>query len=107
MEIVRNGQKILLTEWELFQAYEEQKYLYLKESVLENMEDCLPKEMYSKLKANEDYKERSITLFQKYYEDYHMEYDVALKEAIRDSAKKFLDAEKAELIEEKGRYSKG
>lgn len=28
---------------ELFQAYEEQKYLYLKESVLENMEDCLPK----------------------------------------------------------------
>lgn len=34
MEIVRNGQKILLTEWELFQAYEEQKYLYLKESVL-------------------------------------------------------------------------
>ena len=30
MEIVRNGQKILLTEWELFQAYEEQKYLYLK-----------------------------------------------------------------------------
>ena len=47
MEIVRNGQKILLTEWELFQAYEEQKYLYLKESVLENMEDCLPKEMYS------------------------------------------------------------
>ena len=50
MEIVRNGQKILLTEWELFQAYEEQKYLYLKESVLENMEDCLPKEMYSKLK---------------------------------------------------------
>ncbi|MFR3413611.1 MAG: hypothetical protein ACLTS1_14880 [Coprococcus sp.] len=43
----------------------------------------------------------------KYYEDYHMEYDVALKEAIRDSAKKFLDAEKAELIEEKGRNSKG
>ena len=97
MEIVRNGQKILLTEWELFQAYEEQKYLYLKESVL----------MYSKLKANEDYKERSITLFQKYYEDYHMEYDVALKEAIRDSAKKFLDAEKVELVEEKGRNSKG
>ena len=30
-----------------------------------------------------------------------MEYDVALKEAIRDSAKKFLDAEKAELVEEK------
>ena len=60
MEIVRNGQKILLTEWELFQAYEEQKYLYLKESVLENMEDCLPKEMYSKLKANEDYKETSL-----------------------------------------------
>lgn len=38
---------------------------------------------------------------------YHMEYDVALKEAIRDSAKKFLDAEKAELVEEKGRNSKG
>ena len=36
-----------------------------------------------------------------------MEHDVALKEAIRDSAKKFLDAEKAELIEEKGRNSKG
>ena len=71
------------------------------------MEDCLPKEMYSKLKANEDYKERSITLFQKYYEDYHMESDVALKEAIRDSAKKFLDAAKAELVEEKGRNSKG
>ena len=34
---------------------------------------------------------------------YHMEYDVALKEAIRDSAKKVLDAEKAELVEEKGR----
>ena len=64
MEIVRNGQKILLTEWELFQAYEEQKYLYLKESILENMEDYLPKEVYSKLKANEDYRERCITLFQ-------------------------------------------
>ncbi len=97
MEIVRNGQKILLTEWELFQAFEEQKYLYLKESVLENMEDYLQEEIYGKLKANEDYIERSVTLFQKYYEDYHMEYDVALKEAIRDSAKKFLDAAKRNL----------
>ena len=50
MEIVRNGQKILLTEWELFQAYEEQKYLYLKESVLEIWKTVF-KEMYSKLKA--------------------------------------------------------
>ena len=41
MEIVRNGQKILLTEWELFQAYEEQKYLYLKENVLDNMEKTI------------------------------------------------------------------
>ena len=85
MEIVRNGQKILLTEWELFQAYEEQKYLYLKESILENMEDY------------EDYRERCITLFQKCYEDYRMEHDVALKEAIRDSAKVFLDAAKRNL----------
>lgn len=107
MEIVRNGQKILLTEWELFQAYEEQKYLYLKESVLENMEEYLSKEVYGKLEANEDYRERSIALFQKYYEDYHMEYDVALKEAICDSAKEFLDAEKMELVEEKERNSKG
>ena len=60
MEIVRNGQKILLTEWELFQAYEEQKYLYLKENVLDNMEDYLPQKVYSKLKANEDYRERCI-----------------------------------------------
>ena len=97
MEIVRNGQKILLTEWELFQAYEEQKYSYLKESILENMEDYLPKEVYSKLKANEDYRERCITLFQKCYEDYRMEHDVALKEAIRDSAKVFLDAAKRNL----------
>lgn len=97
MEIVRNGQKILLTEWELFQAYEEQKYLYLKESVLENMEDCLPKEMYSKLKANEDYKERSITLFQKYYEDYHMEYDVALKRQSAILRKSFLMQKKQNL----------
>ena len=37
-----------------------------------------------------------------------MEYDVALKEAIRDSAKKvFLMQKKAELVEEKGRNSKG
>ena len=97
MEIVRNGQKILLTEWELFQAYEEQKYLYLKESILENMEGYLPKEVYSKLKANEDYRERCITLFQKYYEDYRMEHDVALKEVIRDSAKAFFDAAKRNL----------
>ena len=92
MEIVRNGQKILLTEWELLQAYEEQKYLNLKENVLDNMEDYLPQKVYSKLKANEDYRERCISLFQKYYEDYRMEYELALKEAIRDSAKAFLDA---------------
>ena len=101
MEIVRNGQKILLTEWELFQAYEEQKYLFLKESVLENMEEYLSKEVYDKLQANEDYMERCITLLQKYYEDYHMEYDIALKEAIRDSAKTFLDTAKEDLVEEK------
>ena len=69
MEIVRNGQKILLTEWELFQAYEEQKYLYLKENVLDNMEDYLPQKVYK----------------------------LALKEAIRDSAKAFLDAAKRNL----------
>ena len=50
---------------------------------------------------------KEASLYSKNIEDYHMEYDVALKEAIRDSAKKFLDAEKAELVEEKGRNSKG
>jgi len=107
MEIVRNGQKILLTDWELFQAYEEQKYLYLKESVLENMEEYLSKGVYSKLETNEDYREKCIMLFQKYYEDYHMEYDIALKEAICDSAKTFLDTAKEEFVEEKGRNSNG
>ena len=92
MEIVRNGQKILLTEWELFQAYEEQKYLYLKESVLENMEDCLPKEMYSKLKANEDYKERSITLFQKYSDNPFLRKTVdAAKADGKISVKEYMD----------------
>ena len=59
------------------------------------------KEVYDKLQANEDYMERCITLLQKYYEDYHMEYDIALKRRSAILPKRSSNTVKEDLVEEK------
>ncbi len=51
MEIYREGKKIILTEQELFLAYEEQENIYDMENVRENMGTYLTKEQYPKFKG--------------------------------------------------------
>ena len=55
MEIYREGKKIILTEQELFLAYEEQENIYDMENVRENMGTYLTKEQYSKFKENKKF----------------------------------------------------
>ena len=55
MEIYREGKKIILTEQELFLAYEEQENIYDMENVRENMGTYLTKEQYPKFKENKKF----------------------------------------------------
>ena len=62
MEIYREGKKIILTEQEVFLAYEEQENLYDQENVRENMETYLTAEQYVKLKGNKSFIEEAAFL---------------------------------------------
>lgn len=86
MEIYREGKKIILTEQELFLAYEEQEHIYDMENVRENMETYLTKEQYPKLKGNQSFIEQAAFLLRTYLDENNMTYEYAIVEAIKDTA---------------------
>lgn len=86
MEIYRNGKKIILTEQEVFLAYEEQENLYDMENVKENMKAYLTAEQYVKLKENKSFIEEAAFLLRTYLDKNSMTYESAIAEAIRDAA---------------------
>ena len=86
MEIYRFGKKIILTEQELFLAYEEQKSIYDMENVRENMGTYLTAEQYVKLKGNRSFIEEAAFLLRTYLDKNNMTYESAIAEAIKDAA---------------------
>ncbi len=86
MEIYREGKKIILTEQEVFLAYEEQENLYDQENVRENMETYLTAEQYVKLKGNKSFIEEAAFLLRTYLDKNNMTYEYAIAEAIKDAA---------------------
>ena len=85
MEIYRFGKKIILTEQELFLAYEEQKSIYDMENVRENMGTYLTAEQYVKLKGNRSFIEEAAFLLRTYLDKNNMTYEYAIAEAIKES----------------------
>jgi len=85
MEIYREGKKIILTEQEVFLAYEEQENLYDRENVRENMETYLTAEQYMKLKGNKSFIEEAAFLLRTYLDKNNMTYESAIAEAIKDA----------------------
>ena len=86
MEIYRFGKKIILTEQELFLAYEEQESIYDMENVRENMGTYLTAEQYVKLKGNKSFIEEAAFLLRTYLDKNNMTYEYAIAEAIKDAA---------------------
>ena len=86
MEIYREGKKIILTEQEVFLAYEEQENLYDQENVRQNMETYLTAEQYVKLKGNKSFIEEAAFLLRTYLDKNNMTYEYAIAEAIKDAA---------------------
>lgn len=86
MEIYRFGKKIILTEQELFLAYEEQESIYDMENVRENMGTYLTAEQYVKLKGNRSFIEEAAFLLRTYLDKNNMAYEYAIAEAIKDAA---------------------
>lgn len=86
MEIYREGKKIILTEQEVFLAYEEQENLYDRQNVRENMETYLTAEQYVKLKENQSFIEEAAFLLRTYLDKSNMTYESAIAEAIKDAA---------------------
>lgn len=86
MEIYRDGKKIILTEQEVFLAYEEQENLYDMENVKENMGTYLAAEQYVKLKENQSFIEEAAFLLRTYLDKNCMTYEYAIAEAIKDAA---------------------
>lgn len=86
MEIYREGKKIILTEQEVFLAYEEQENLYDRENVRENMETYLVAEQYMRLKENQRFIEEAAFLLRIYLDKNNMAYEYAIAEAIKDAA---------------------
>ena len=86
MEIYREGKKIILTEQELFLAYDEQENIYDMENVSENMGAYLTKEQYSKFKENKSFIEKAAFLLRTYLDKNNMTYEYAIAEAIKDAA---------------------
>ena len=86
MEIYRFGKKIILTEQELFLAYEEQESIYDMENVRENMGTYLTAEQYVKLKGNRSFIEEAAFLLRTYLDKNDMTYEYAIAEAIKDAA---------------------
>ncbi len=86
MEIYREGKKIILTEQELFLAYDEQENIYDMENVSENMGAYLTKEQYSKFKENKKFIEKAAFLLRTYLDKNNMTYEYAIAEAIKDAA---------------------
>ena len=93
MEIYRFGKKIILTEQELFLAYEEQENIYDMENVRENMKAYLTSESYLKLKENQNFIEEAAYLLRTYLDKNNMTYEYAISEAIKDAAKAVNDRE--------------
>ena len=86
MEIYREEKKIILTEQELFLAYEEQENIYDMENVSENMGAYLTKEQYSKFKENKKFIEKAAFLLRTYLDKNNMTYEYAIAKAIKDAA---------------------
>ena len=86
MEIYRFGKKIILTEQELFLAYEEQESICDMENVRENMGTYLTAEQYVKLKGNKSFIEEAACLLRTYLDKNNRTYEYAIAEAIKDAA---------------------
>ena len=93
MEIYRFGKKIILTEQELFLAYEEQENIYDMENIRENMKAYLTPESYLKLKENQNFIEEAAYLLRTYLDKNNMTYEYAIAEAIKDVAESVNDRE--------------
>lgn len=96
MKIIRDKKEFTLTEQELLNAYLEQQELFDKKEITDSMEDYLSMELYDLLKDNKEYLYDATQLYRKYYQNYQMEKEFALKEAIVDAAAIFLPKKNGE-----------
>lgn len=96
MKIIRDKKEFTLTEKELLNAYLEQQEIFDKKEIADSMEDYLSMELYDRLKDNKEYLYDAVQLYRKYYQNYQMEKEFALKEAIRDAATSFLSKKNGE-----------
>ena len=90
MKIIRDKKEFTLTEQELLNAYLEQQEIFDKKEITDSMEDYLSMELYDLLKDNKEYLYEATQLYRKYYQNYQMEKEFALREAIVDAADRFL-----------------
>lgn len=90
MKIIREGKEIELTPEELYEAYKEQQEIYDTQNIENNMVEYLDSDIYEQLKNNAAYIEEATDLFRSYLEESEMSYEFAVREAIRDTAKKYI-----------------
>lgn len=90
MKIIREDKEIELTPEELFEAYQEQQRIYDTQNIENNMAEYLDSDIYEQLKNNAVYIAETTDLFRSYLDESEMSYEFAVREAIRDTAKKFI-----------------
>lgn len=90
MKIIREDKEIELTPEELFEVYREQQEIYDTQSIENNMAEYLDSDIYGQLKNNATYIEEATDLFRSYLEECEMSYEFAVREAIRDTAKRYI-----------------
>lgn len=95
MKIIREGKEIELTPEELYEAYKEQQEIYDTQNIENNMAEYLDSNIYEQLKNNTAYIEEATDLFRSYLEESEMSYEFAVREAIRDTAKKYIKSQTA------------
>lgn len=88
MKIIRNGNEYELTSDELYRAYLEQEHLYDRENIELNMQARLDAPIYEALQDNDAFIEDAAYQLRRNQDEYDMDYESALDDAISSSQSK-------------------
>lgn len=89
MKIIRDGKEIELTSDELFQAYEEQEWIYDIQNIEDHMAEYLDDGEYEKLKDNRNFIESAAKLLRE-KQDKGSNYETAMQDAFDEIKPGFL-----------------
>lgn len=90
MKIIRGDQEYELTEIELYRAYEEQKFLFARQDIEDNMHRYLSEHDYNNLKCNVEFVNSAVNEYIDAVEDKDLRTSDALKHAIIINKDKYV-----------------